>query len=199
MKWLNKINRGAILTGFVLTGVVVYLVVLQAVHAMSIPDLEQRCRDYLVDEVRYSMLPEDQRKDVPDMTDDQLDAFLAQMTRDISAYYPPFGDYDTFAVRPKVADLTAQSKGQGMVYSYSRKIIDFTGFVFEKDTVTVTFRSETSMETMIPGPTGLLEKTKVTMELEDQIIFLRTDGDWAIIYVGITRPDRSGMEIPTFR
>ena len=199
MKWLSRINRGAILTGAVLAGVVVYLVVLQAVHAMSIPDLEQICRDYMVDEVRYSMLPEDQRKDVPDLTDEQLDAYLAQMTRAISAYYPSSGDYDAFAVRAKTADLTAQAKGEAVVYSYSRKIVEFTGFVFEEDTVTVTFRSETSVEAMMPGPAGFPEKSKMVTEVEDQIIFLKTDGEWDIIYVSIARPDKSGMEMPIFR
>lgn len=200
MKWLSKINRGAILTTFVLLCVIGYLVGLSLVHSGQIPGIEQICREYLADEVRYSMLPEDQRKDVPDMTAAQLTSFLDEMGQVISAYYPDGEEYSKFAIKAKVADLTAQSEGQGIVYSYSKTIKEFKGVVFDKNTATVSFLSDTTIETIMTGKTGLTEKTKLTMEVNDQIILFKKDGEWHVIYASITRPDNNGgMEYPVGR
>jgi hypothetical protein len=200
MKWLSKINRGAILTVFVLLCVTVYLVSLSIIHSAQIPGIEQLCRAYLADEVRYSMLPEDQRKDVPDMTDTELASFLDGMEKAIAAYYPEGEEYARFAIKSKTADLTAQAQGQGIIYSYSKDIVDFTGYVFDKNTVTVSFISDTTIETSMAGMSGLPEKTKMTMDMNDQIILFKKDGEWHIIYAGITRPDKNGgMEYPVGR
>ncbi|MHB1454914.1 MAG: hypothetical protein ACYCYM_13305 [Saccharofermentanales bacterium] len=200
MKWLSKINRGAILTAFVLLCVIGYLVVLSLIHSAQIPGIEQICEDYLADEIRYSMLPEDQRKDVPDMTETELASYLDEMEQAISAHYPDGEEYSKFAIKAKTADLTAQSEGQGIVYSYTKTIVDFTRYVFDKNTVTVSFLSDTTIETAMTGKAGLPEKTKMTMEVNDQIILFRKDGEWHVIYAGITRPDKNvGMEYPVGR
>ncbi|MHB8963068.1 MAG: hypothetical protein ACYC5K_07915, partial [Saccharofermentanales bacterium] len=151
MKWLSKINRGAILTAVVILCVIVYLVALSIINSAQIPAIEQLCGEYLADEVRYSMLPEGQRKDVPDMTDAQLEEFLKEMSDAISSYYPEGEEYSRFAVKSKTADLIAQSAGQGIIYSYSKTIKDFTRYIFDKNTVTVSFTSDTSIETTTTG------------------------------------------------
>ena len=65
MKWLNRLNRGAVLTGAILAGIVVYLVLLAAAHRADTPGIKAAAEEYVQAEITWQMLPPAYRKDVP--------------------------------------------------------------------------------------------------------------------------------------
>lgn len=192
MKWFSKINRGVILTVIVITGVVIYLVSLSISQSRSIPELKKLTEEYIQLDVKYAMLPEEYRNETPDITKDELDSFIQEMEEKLSVFYPDEEQYSEFAVKNIAAELTKQSKGQGVILSYEKEIVEFSNFVFKEDTVTVSVLTDTSIETtaqddMAPYERGKMADTgKIRYETDDILIFMRYKGEWKLIHAQIS-------------
>ncbi len=187
MKWISRVNRGAILTGAVVLGVIVYLVVISIVQRASLPEIKQICSAYIAIDVQYSMLPDAERKEAPDITDAELNDYIEQMKKDISAFYPEGEQYSEFAVKAKTSHLEKQAAGHEVIIDYSKKIISYSGFAFKDNAVTVTIITDTSIE-----KTGQPEKGvsgAVRSEMTDRIILNKTDKGWKVIFASIGTPE----------
>lgn len=193
MKWFSKINRGAILTAIVIFGVVVYLVGLSISQKSNIPEIKKICSEYIENHVKYSMLPEGQRKKTPDITEKELSNFVKEMESDISKYYPKGEQYSKLALNELNVSLQHQAGGQNVVLAYEKEILDFSKFVFKEDTVTVTILTDSSIERTDRNELGDTQD-KVRSETVDKIILIKTDGEWKIINADISSPGNKNQE-----
>ncbi|MHB1485604.1 MAG: hypothetical protein ACYCYI_13230 [Saccharofermentanales bacterium] len=185
MKYLSKINRGAILTAAVILAVITYLVMTSAIQKKEIPEIKKICEDYIQTEVKYNMLPALYRKDDPRMPKAELDTFLAKMKTDITAYYPPDERYFKYAIEKIANDLTSQSEGRSVVFQYTKTIAEYKDIIFDKNTVDVTILTNTTVEAK--GLAGNLDTDKITQEVSDNIILQKTGGEWKVIYANLYR------------
>lgn len=192
MNYLSKINRGAILTAMVVLGVVCYLVTTGIIQNNEKPRIKQVCESYLQQEVAYNLLPAAYRLDKPDMPVSVLNDYLAEMKKNIIAFYPTEEQYYKFVIDNRTADLTSQAKGTGIVYQYEKTITKYKDMIFNGDSVNVTFTTSTTIEAKDLYGTGSTIKEKITSDVDDNIILQKIDGVWKVVYATINRPTNNG-------
>ncbi|NJD02434.1 MAG: hypothetical protein FIA99_07530 [Ruminiclostridium sp.] len=195
MKFLAKINRGLILSVFVLTVVVIYLVTLSISHAAVIPKIKEVCTNYINTEISYKMLPEKYRKEKPDMPQNELDKYIVEMAMDIKAFYTDNEQTYKYLIDRNKADLENQSKGIGIIFSYKKDIADYKNIVFDGNTVTVTILTNSSFDgpdITAPG----MQRGNVSAQTNDTILLQKTDEEWKIIYADLQQPIKNGMGNP---
>lgn len=192
MKYLSKINRGAILTAVVVLTVICYLVTTGIIQNNEKPRIKQVCETYLQQEVAYNLLPAAYRVDKPDMPMTVLNDYLAEMKKNIIAFYPSNEQYYKFVIDTRTADLTSQAKGTGIVYQYEKTITKYKDIIFNGNTVNVAFTTSTTMEAKDLYGTGSTIKEKITAEVDDNIILQKIDGVWKVVYATINRPTNNG-------
>ena len=188
MKYLSKINRGVLLTLTVVLAVTGYLVANTLIHNGEKPAIRQACESYIQKEVSYNMLPVASRVDNPTMTATALDNYLAQMKKDLIAYYPANEQYYKFVIDNLTSDLTNQAKGLNVVYSYDKTVLRYDDMLFDGDTVDVRFTCSTSIEVKSDIGTGSAVKDKVTSETQDNIILQKINGSWKVVFASLNRP-----------
>ncbi len=195
MKYLSKINRGAILTSIIILGVIIYLVTNSVNQNNEKPRIKQICETYLETQVTYSMLPVKYRVDKPEIPESEFKAYLAEMKKNIIAFYPDKEQYYKFILDNLTGDLTGQRTGNSILFQYTKEIIKFDEFVFDGNSVDVRFTSKTTIETKSVNPAKAGQKEKLTQELQDNIILEKIDGQWKIVYANITRPQGDNFPI----
>lgn len=188
MNYLSKINRGAILTTLVILGIASYLIATAAVQNKEKPVIKQICEAYIQEEVSYNMLPDSYRKDDPDMNASALDDYIAEMEKDIIAYYPDNEQYYKYLIASRTADLTAQANGNGVVFQYTKTILRYDSITFDGDTAEVGMTCSTTIETKSSGMSGSSLNDKFTEDMTDNIILQKIDGKWKVLYASINRP-----------
>jgi hypothetical protein len=188
MKYLSKINRGAILTAVVILGVIGYLITNAILQNNEKPRIKQICDTYIQTEVKYNMLPAAYRIDKPAMSASALTDFLAEMKKNITAFYPDKEQYYQFVVMSLTNDLTSQSKGTGVVYKYEKSIKKYDDMVFDGDIVTVNMTCNTTIEARDLSKTGATVKENLVQEIMDTVILQKIDGQWKVVYATINRP-----------
>jgi hypothetical protein len=179
---LKKWNRGAILSALVLLGVIVYLTVTGAMQNAEKPAIKAVCENYAQTEVGYKMLPEKYRTVTPTIPKADFDVYLADMEKDIKAFFPSDPESVKFTLDTLTASLTAQSKGTDVVLRFTKKIAKYTDILFEKDTVTVNFNSDNVYEST--GSAGGL----LTGETQDTLILQKIGGFWKVVYSNLSVP-----------
>ncbi len=188
MKYLSKINRGAILTAGVVLVVIVYLITNAIIQFNAKPAIKKVCEAYLQQELAYNMLPAEYQKDKPGMSDAELKNYLAEMKKNIIAFYPDNELYYKFVIQNLTENLTNQSKGVGIVYQYTKTILKYNEMLFDGNTVDIRITCNTTIEAK--GLMGIASSTKdkVTSEVQDNIILEKINGQWKVIYASINRP-----------
>lgn len=185
MKFLAKLNRGAILTVLVLLAVVLYLLTLHFSQAAAVPEIKNTCRNYITTAVKYQMLPQKYRKDKPDMPAGELSDYISSMSTEIGAFYPDKEREN--AVDRIASNLTLQANGTGVVYGYTMAVSGFKSLDFHYDTVTVTVLCVSTYD----GPYGEginPPRTNMTGQTTDTFMLQKTDGRWQIIYADLQQP-----------
>jgi hypothetical protein len=182
MKWINKLNRGAILTGVIVVGIIVYLLVLAAGQRAQTPRIKSVVEGYVQAEMTWQMLPAAARSKTPSISAQALATYIQEQTAVIESYYI---DNDAIVgplVRRMASDLAAQAKGQNVLLDNEKTIARYEGFVFEQDRVTVRFLSRTVLETA-----GLQSGT--VQETNDSVVLQKTGDQWKVVYATLNKPD----------
>lgn len=188
MRYLSKINRGAILTAIVIFAVICYLTADYIIERQEIPRVKQVCDTYLQTQVGYSMLPSEYRISDPKMSEADLKTYLGKMEKDLTAFYPETKQYQKYLIRNLTDNLTAQAAGIGVIYKFEKSIIKYNSLLFDGSVVNVTFTSNTLIEgdgADIKSGSG---KQKITTETQDNIILQKVNGSWRVIYANIANP-----------
>jgi len=196
IKYLKKVNRGLIVTTFVVLAVFIYLVSLGIYNTSQRPVLEKISEDFLETFIKYEMLPEEFRVVNRQMSVEEKEKFLSEMKTELSRFYPEEEMYFEFALTNKESRINSLFLGQRAVKSYEKRIINFENFVFENNTADVTFKTLTTIEVYIPG---MDQVQKLTDETMDQIIFMKINGIWKVIHAEINEPHSGMRDMPVFR
>lgn len=197
MKYLSKINRGAIFTAAVILAVIGYLIVNSIIQSREIPAIKQISESYIQAEIKYNMLPAQYRQEDPQIPETELDSFLAKMKSDIVAFYPQQEQYYKFAVDNRSNDLMSQAGGNNVVFQYTKTIVEYESIIFDKDIVDVKILTNSTIEAEGLNPVGSLNREKVTQETQDNIILQKIDGEWKVIYAIIIRPSQNDFREKT--
>lgn len=187
MKFLAKINRGAILTVVALLGVTVYLVVHGIAQGLAESQIRQICEDYVQAEVAYSMLPERYRQEKPDMPANEQARYLQEMASEMAGYYAGNELIDRFGIGRLRQELENQMAGKGTVYDYDKTIAKFESFKFDDGLVTVTMKVNTVFDG--PAADGMAgSRQKTVSETTDMMILLNENGLWKVFYASLASP-----------
>ncbi len=197
IKFLKKINRGLILTVFVVLAVIIYLVSLGIYNASQKPVLENLTEEFLEVYLQYEMLPEQFRDGSTQMPEDEREKYLEEMEEELSFFYPEEEMYFQFALTNKEARINSLLSGQRTIKNYEKRIIRFEKFVFENKTADVTFTSLTTTETYYPVGSDQIQKS--TEEISDQVIFMKINGNWKVIHAAINEAQPGMGEMPVFK
>jgi len=188
MKYLSKINRGAIFTTIVLMIVIGYLITTSIIQQKDIPEIKKICESYIQTDSKFNMLPEQYRVDNPNILKNDLNAYLAKMRMEIIAFYPPDEQYYKYAVEKLANDLTAQSKGVNVVFQYTKTVAEYTTIVFDGNTVDVSMLTNVTIEAKGLIAPGSLDEGVFTQQTQENIILQKTRGVWKVIYANLNRP-----------
>lgn len=192
MNLFKKINRGLIATVIVLIAVAVYLVSLSISRADEENRIKEVCESYVKTAISYKMLPKEYRKEAPEIKKAELDNYISQMSKDLKAFYIDNEQSYKYVTDWNKQELENQSKGIDVVFNYSKKILKFTDFVYDKDVVTAQFESDSSFE----GPdltNKSVKRRKVTMQTKDSITLQMQEGKWKIVYADLQQPVRDSQ------
>ena len=187
MKFLAKINRGAILTAIVLVGVAVYLVAHGISQGITESRIRQICEDYVQAEVTFSMLPEEFRTEKPDMPVALQAQYLQEMASAMESYYVGNDLIDKFGIGRLRQELESQMGGRGTVYDFQKTIAKFESFKFENGLVTVTMK----VNTVFDGPAAdgaTMSRQKTISETTDIMILQKENGLWKVFYASLVSP-----------
>ena len=181
MKWLNRLNRGVVLTGAIVAGIVVYLILLAAAHRADTPAIKAAAEAYVQAEITWQMLPPAYRKDTPDMPDQELADFIQTQATAIESYYIDNEAIVQPLVKRMTESLTDQASGKGVIRRFEKTISEYDDLLFEQGRVTVKFTSQTLLEGTGIG-TPLVEATY------DTLILQKAEGRWEVLFAILNKP-----------
>jgi len=187
MKVLAKINRGLILIVLIVAAIAVFLVIQASSQAKVKPKIEEVCQQYINTAVSYRQLPEKYKKVNPEIPQAELDKYIDAMTKDLKAFYTDNEQtYKNVIARYKT-DLEGQAKGEGVVYSYKKDILEYENFTFDGDTVTVVIKANSVLD----GPdimSPVMTRENVSAQTVDTITLQKTNREWKVIYADLQQP-----------
>lgn len=187
MKFLAKINRGLILTVVIVAAIAIYLIAQSISQADEKPKIKDVCQQYINTAISYSQLPENYRKANPEIPQAELDKYIADMSKDLKAFYTDKEETYKGVIERNKEYLENQAKGVGVVYSYTKEIKEYENFVFDGDTVTVSIGTNSVFDgSDISSP--LSPRGKVTGKTVDTITLQKVDGEWKVIYAFLEQP-----------
>jgi hypothetical protein len=190
MRARKKFNRGVIITVIVVFCVGIYLIGLDITQNAEKPAVQKVVESYINTYVNYNMLPEKYRIATPNIPQAEMDSYIAKMGSDIKSYFAVNDNSYKFMTDMLKSDLESQTTETTVVYSYTKTISKYTGFNFDKSTVTVTVETNSSYD----GPdksnsnSGRLKLNAVTT---DTVVLKKVDGEWKVVYSNINRPSQS--------
>lgn len=199
MRILSKINRGVILTVVILLGVAGYLIGLEAMHDSARKEIQQICEKYVAAELQYHMLPQAYRTENPQMPAQELEHYMTAMREDIKGFFVDNEQTYRYKLEELEEDLTAQSKGEGVVYQYTKEIIQYE-IEFNANTASVTLTSATTYDGPVDSysyrsKTGGSSRQTLTGEVTDCLSFQRVDGEWKLTYAALYLPDANSVYV----
>jgi len=190
MKFLAKINRGLILTAVVIIGLAIYLISLNISQINATPEIKSICLDYIKTATSYTMLPEQYRKEKPDITSSGLSSYIDKMTTDIKAFYPDNEQTYKYQLKAFQTSFELQVKGQSVVFSYKKDFSKFSEIVFDGDTAKVSIITNSSIDS-VSAVTG--QRGTVSGQTNDTITLQKISGKWKIIYADLPQPNQQGQ------
>ena len=195
MKFLKKINKGLVLTVIVITILVIHLVNIETKRNSEKPKIEQMAKEYIELFDKYAVLGDENQKIYTKIkNDDEADEIDEKMHEAIEEQLLRFDE--ELKIR-MVDNKTARDMQKNMLESvlssnndfkqnimtkYDRSVKKIKKYEFDDDQVTITFDSNTEIETKYME--GKKEKTKKsTQKNEDESITLKfEDGTWKVVY-----------------
>ncbi|MGL5972929.1 MAG: hypothetical protein ACRCZK_04385 [Oscillospiraceae bacterium] len=186
MKFLNKLNRGAILTAVVLLGVIIYLTSQKIYNDSQVPIIKDIVSKYVETEVRYNMLPEKHRENPKVMTKGEFDSYLNEMKTEISKFYNK--EDNKFLIEILEHNLKEQLDNKRVVHNYSKNI-EFKDIRFNTNTVKVSFVSDTTYEESNEAIGG---KERKISSVKDEVSLIKIDDNWYVYYSNLKSDNGMG-------
>lgn len=197
MRILSKINRGVILTVVVLVGVAGYLIGLEAMHSSARKEIQQICEKYVAAELQYYMLPQAYRTESPQISEQELERYMTAMRDELKGFFVDNEQTYRYKLKELEENLTAQSKGEGVVYEYKKEIVRYK-IEFDGNTASVTLTSTTTYDGPVSSyssKTGASSRQTLTGEVTDRLSLQRVNGEWKLTYAALYLPDAGGVRV----
>ena len=187
-QFLKKINRGIGLSVVIVIGIIIYLLVVAAVQAQEKPEIESLVSRYVAAEIKYSMLPVEQRQSDKPMTEAELSTYLDEMADEVIPFYLDNERIRDMAYERMANYLISQTEGYTpVVLEYEKNILSFESFVYDGSRVTVSFKTQSVIERPEDAISGM-SGGRIVGEVEDRMILEKVDGTWKVIYAGLSEP-----------
>ena len=193
MKLLRKINRGLILTVFLISGVIVYLVLTESAQNAAKPVIQRICADYIQKASDYAMLPQQYHLEKPEISESALNDYIEKMKNDMMSFYPSNTTASKYLVNDMELKLRNQSKGEGVVYSFKKKIETFKSMDFNGQSVTVEIADDTNYD----GPSTLSSSVRmaISQNTTDTIMLQKISGRWKVVSANLQLPSDESEKI----
>lgn len=192
-KFIRKLNRGAIVSYVVLMSVALYLVALNVMQEREKPDIKAVCEAFVQADAAWRVLPVDYQNGETQMTEEEMTQFQSDMASDLDKYYVT----NQIAFQNYLEGLTSLQNARNvgkipLVTGFDSTIMKFTGFTFEGNTVTVSFETQISVESL-NFAAGETSPSRTSGRVGNDISMQKENGEWKIVYANISTDKMGGM------
>ena len=202
MTFFKKINRGLILTVVVLLITATYLVTNAIAQSAAKPEIKIICANYIKTAISYKMLPQNYRKENPQMPKAELDKYIEYMSKDLNEFYTSYEQTNKFTVNEYKASLENQAQGKGIIYNYTKEISSYKDFAFKDDTVNVTIITNSSFDGAVDisgnnGPKSMpstSDRQNISSQTTDTITLQKVNGTWKVLHADLVLPDKGDSQ-----
>lgn len=205
MKTLKKINKGLILTIFVLLILIIYLIAVEAKRNSEKPYIEKACEEYIEITNKYLKVPEeskkiydkgnienlDEQKNIEDNLNKKIEENMKKLEKELKDKM--IDNELATKMQKEVIEDYAKSHNDAfnsIVTDFDREITKIKKFDFNENQVTVTFDSKTEVETRYLGigeenlPKEFTKKDVFNSQ-NDVITLQKVDGIWKVVYASL--------------
>lgn len=190
MKFLSRLNRGALLTAAVIIAVAIYLIIVMLSQNAQKPAIMDVCKKYVALEVKYSTLPDKYKTANPDMPKDEKDKLISNMTAEFNDALTNNEQMKNSIINRLKDSIEKQAAGVNVVSNYKNDILSYKNFTFSGNTVTVTIEA---------GVTYKLVSDAVESAVFDSgdiLILEKVGGKWKVVYSDLPHPSQENSKYP---
>lgn len=192
-KFIRKLNRGAIVSYVVLMAVALYLVALNVMQEREKPDIKAVCEAFVQADAAWRVLPVDYQNGETQLTAEEMTQFQSDTASDLGKYFVS----NQVALQNYLYGLTQalNARNEGLIplfTGFDCTIMKFTGFSFEGDTVTVSFETQISIESL-NFAAGETSPSPTSGRFSNVISVRKENGTWKIVYANIMSETMGGM------
>lgn len=182
MKILKKINKGLILTIIVVLALTIYLMGVEKQRKADKKEIQKVCEEFVELTNKYSVLPEEMQTLTKEIPESQVKEYLSKMRSEIKDKM--IQNEEAIEIQCQILENNLRNgyNEQEIKTNLNREITKISNYEFDKDQVTVTFKS--IVETSSKYLNGEEEQVKQNSfnSAEDEIILQKVDGKWKIVY-----------------
>lgn len=198
MKKLKKVNKGAILTLIVLLILTIYLVNLEKQREEEKVQIKNICEKYIEFTDKYTVLPEELQKLPIQITQKQTEDYKKEMETELKKLMISNEEAVDLQYQILVSILKEGYNTNEIKRKTERQIIKISGYEFEGNQVTVTFKSKVKNTTKYLNQNNEEQERQDTFEtFEDEIMLQKVDEEWKIVYTNLQYDDYNSYSVDT--
>lgn len=198
MKKLKKVNKGAILTLIVLLILTIYLVNLEKQREEEKVQIKNICEKYIEFTDKYTVLPEELQKLPIQITQKQTEDYKKEMETELKKLMISNEEAVELQYQILVSILKEGYNTNEIKRKTERQIIKISGYEFEGNQVTVTFKSKVKNTTKYLNQNNEEQERQDTFEtFEDEIMLQKVDEEWKIVYTNLQYDDYNSYSVDT--
>lgn len=198
MKKLKKINKGAILTLIVLLILTIYLVNLEKQREEEKVQIKNICEKYIEFTNKYTVLPEELQKLPLQIVQKQTEDYNKEMETELKKLMIPNEEAVDLQYQILVSILKEGYNANEIKSKTERQIIKISGYEFEGNQVTVTFKSRVKNTTKYLNQNNEEQERQSTFEtFEDEIMLQKVGEEWKIVYTNLQYNDYNSYSVDT--
>lgn len=198
MKKLKKVNKGAILTLIVLTILTIYLVNLEKQREEEKVQIKNICEKYIEFTDKYTVLPEELQKLPIQIAQKQTEDYKKEIETELKKLMISNEEVVELQYQILVSILKKGYNNNEVKSKTERQIIKISGYEFEGNQVTVTFKSKVKNTTKYLNQNNEEQERQSTFEtFEDEIMLQKIDEEWKIVYTNLQYDDYNSYLVDT--
>lgn len=198
MKKLKKVNKGAILTLIVLLILTIYLVNLEKQREEEKVQIKNICEKYIEFTDKYTVLPEELQKLPLQIVQKQTEDYNKEMETELKKLMIPNEEAVDLQYQILVSILKEGYNANEIKSKKERQIIKISGYEFERNQVTVTFKSRVKNTTKYLNQNNEEQERQSTFEtFEDEIMLQKVGEEWKIVYTNLQYNDYNSYSVDT--
>ncbi|MEG2348465.1 MAG: hypothetical protein RSB67_02325 [Clostridia bacterium] len=198
---MRKINLGILLSIIVLASLTCYLVIIEISRNDDKEEILSICKEYIQDNIKYSMLEEKYRTVDKTITDNEFNKYLKEGKEKIDEYL--LNDKEIIDIKNKSIEekLKYQIINKNVITKLTKSDFKAKEYVFDGDIVVVTIESYAKIERKINGEKYIDESGAQKYNINDykkeepvidSITFKKVGNKYKIMYDVLVMPMNMG-------